>query len=202
MTLTWRNTLRGAAAATLAFAAVGAQAHTGHGTGGLFEGLAHPLAPDHLLAAVALGLWSARALPAGRVWQGPAVFLLALLAGAMAAQAGLDLAWREQGIALSVALFGAMLVAACGEASPRPARGLLLVAAAASLHGLAHGAEAGGPAFASYAVGFLATTALLHGAGLSIGKTLQDLRATLARRLAWGLGAGFGAAGLALLATR
>lgn len=199
MNSTWRNTLRGAAAATLGLAATFAHAHTGHGASTFLQGLAHPLALDHLLAAVAVGLWSARALPSGRVWQGPAVFLLALIASALAAQAGLAFAWTEQGIALGIVLFGAMLVLACRGVSPQPGRGLALVAVAASLHGLAHGAEAGGASFTGYAIGFLATTALLHASGLAAGFALQRLREALARRIALGLGAGFGIAGLALL---
>lgn len=200
MNLNWRNTLRGAAAAALACGATLAHAHTGHGATSFLQGLAHPIALDHLLAAVAVGLWSARALPAHRAWQGPAVFLLSLVAAALAAQAGLALPFVEQGIALSVMLFGAMVVLACRGVTPQPARGLVLVGAAAALHGLAHGAEAGGASFAAYAIGFLATTALLHATGLSAGFTLQRLRASLARRIAYGIGAGFGAAGLYLLA--
>jgi urease accessory protein len=198
MTSTWRSTLRGGAAATLALTATLAQAHTGHGAASLLQGLAHPLALDHLLAAVAVGLWSARALPAGRVWQGPAVFLLALAAGALAAQAGLGFFWIEQAIALSIALFGAMLVLACRGDAALPGRGLPLVAAAAALHGLAHGAEAGGAAFGAYAIGFVATTAALHAAGLSAGFALQRLRDAVARRIALALGAGLGATGLVL----
>jgi urease accessory protein len=199
MTLTWRNTLRGAAAASLAGAATLAHAHTGHGAESLFQGLVHPLALDHLLAAVAVGLWSAQALPAGRVWQGPAVFLLAVMGGALAVQGGFAPGWIEQGIALSVMGFGAMVVLACRGVAGRVAPGLVLVAAAAMLHGMAHGAEAGGPAFVSYAAGFLASTAVLHGVGLYAGFALQGVRASLARRVAVGVGAGLGAAGLYLL---
>ena len=64
------TTLR-ALGAVAALAATGAaQAHTGHSTESLFAGLAHPLGLDHLLAMVAVGTWSAVALPAGR--RGPA----------------------------------------------------------------------------------------------------------------------------------
>jgi urease accessory protein len=200
MSLTRRNTLRGAAVATLALAATCAQAHPGHGAATLLQGLAHPLALDHLLAAVAVGLWSARALPARRAWQGPAVFLSCLVAGALAAQSGFGLGWVEQGIALSVVLFGAMLVLAARGTSPAAGQGLWVVAGAAVLHGLAHGGEAAAPAFASYALGFLATTAALHVAGLSTGLVLQRLRAATARGVMVGLGTGLGAAGLYFLA--
>jgi len=65
------------------------------------------------------------------------------------------------------------------------------------LYGLAHGAElpAGG-VFAAYAAGFVATTAALHVAGLSLGEALRRLHAA-----AWRLaGASLGLAGLLLLA--
>jgi hypothetical protein len=103
------TTLR-ALGAVAALAATGAaQAHTGHGTESLFAGLAHPLGLDHLLAMVGVGTWSAVALPAGRRVAGPATFLAALLAGAVAGAAGLALPLTETAIAASVLLFGLML---------------------------------------------------------------------------------------------
>ena len=137
--------------AALATTALAAQAHTGHGTHSLMEGLAHPFGLDHLLAMVAVGVWSVSALPQGKAWQGPATFLLALVASAALGAAGVSLPFLEQGVALSVVLFGAMLVLA---RQPLPAAlGLGLVAAAASLHGLAHGSETPETGFAGYAVG-------------------------------------------------
>jgi hypothetical protein len=70
------------------------------------------------------------------------------------------LPFLEAAISASVVLFGAMLIAAT---RPMPVGlGLGLVAVAASLHGLAHGAESPGSAgFANYAAGFLLTTAAL-----------------------------------------
>ena len=44
-----------AAAALLMGLAGAAQAHTGHGTHSLMEGLAHPFGLDHLLAMLAVG---------------------------------------------------------------------------------------------------------------------------------------------------
>ena len=72
-----QKSLRIAALLGLLACAGAAQAHTGHGTSSLFEGLVHPLGADHLLAMLAVGLWSATTLPAGKVWQGPATFMLA-----------------------------------------------------------------------------------------------------------------------------
>jgi len=76
--------------------------------------------------------------------------------------------------------------------------GLGLVALAASLHGLAHGAETPETGFAAYAAGFLATTAFLHIGGVAIGAAI---RRTLAEKTPWvmaGLGTLFGSAGLYL----
>lgn len=182
--------------AALMGAATLASAHGGHGTTSLFEGLTHPLGADHLLAMVAVGLWSVLALPGARRWFGPLTFLLAMALGAALGIAGLALPLTEAGIALSVAVFGLMLLA--GRRLPAAA-GLTLVAGAALLHGLAHGAAlpAGG-SVASYGAGFLATTLLLHVAGVGFGAALRDAKAAVWRVL----GSALGGAGLVLLLTR
>ncbi len=183
-------------AAALATTAVAAQAHTGHGTTSLMEGLAHPFGLDHLLAMVAVGVWSVSALPQGKAWQGPAAFLAALMVSAALGAAGVTLPFLEQGVALSVVLFGALLVLA---RRPIPASlGLGLVAAAASLHGLAHGAETPATGFAGYAVGFLATTALMHISGVGLGLAIQRGLAARSGLALGGLGALLGGAGLFL----
>jgi urease accessory protein len=192
------STTRGLIAATLLAGAAGAaQAHTGHGTSSLFEGLVHPFGPDHLLAMVAVGVWSVSALPASRAWQGPATFLLALIVSATLGMLGFTVPYLEHGVSLSVVLFGGMLLLA-RRATVSPALGLGLIAAAASLHGLAHGSETPESGFAGYAVGFLFTTALLHVGGVGIG---LGIRRWLAERSGWalgGLGALLSAAGLYL----
>jgi len=189
-----------AGAALLAGLAGAAQAHTGHGTHGLVDGLVHPFGPDHLLAMVAVGLWSVSALPAGRAWQGPATFLLALVASAALGAAGFGLPWLEQGVALSVLLFGLMLVLAARPLAPvvGAGPGLGLIAAAASLHGLAHGAETPAAGFAGYAVGFLLTTAVLHAGGVGLGLAIRRWLAARRGQVLGGLGALLGAAGLVL----
>lgn len=194
------HTMRQLAALTVLLATAGAaQAHTGHGTSSLLEGLAHPLGADHLLAMLAVGLWSVTALPAGKVWQGPATFMLALVASATLGMQGVTLPFLEQAIALSVVLFGALLV--MGRLHMPAPVGLGLVAAAASLHGLAHGAETPASGFATYAVGFLVTTAVLHASGVAAG---LGIRRTLARQATWVLAAAgslLGGAGLVLAAS-
>lgn len=180
--------------ATLAAFAATAAAHTGHATASLMDGLFHPLGLDHLLAMLGVGVWSVAALPVRRRLFGPLVFMSAMLAGALAGASGLALPMVELGIAASVALFGAMLVAP----HVLPASfGLAVVAIAASLHGLAHGAELPDAAsFSGYAVGFLLATALLHAAGLGLGNLMLRLQSWVWRFA----GAGLGAAGLLLIA--
>ena len=183
---------RAAAALALAGTAGTAAAHPGHAEG-LAAGLAHPfLGLDHLLAMLAVGLWSARALPATRRWQGPAVFVATMLTAALA---GVALPGVEIAIAASVVLCGVLV--AQGRALGANT-GLALVALAALAHGLAHGAEAPAGGFAPFAAGFVAATAALHGAGLALAVRAQRLPA-----LAWTVtGAALGAGGLAMLAAR
>src|SRR6056297_1396891 len=85
-----------------------ALAHSGHGaTTGLIAGLAHPVfGLDHLLAMLAVGLWSGFVLPR-RFWLGAAVFMAAMVVGAALSWAGIALPFVEAGIVASVVLFGA-----------------------------------------------------------------------------------------------
>ncbi|WP_298958382.1 HupE/UreJ family protein [uncultured Methylobacterium sp.] len=145
-----------------------ALAHAGHGDpSGFAHGFAHPLGgPDHLLAMVAVGLLAA--LRGGRaVWAVPLAFLGMMALGGSAGAAGVPLPFVETGIALSVVAFG--LAVGFGAGLPVAALAAL-VGAFAVFHGHAHGTEM--PADASgltYGLGFLAATALLHGAGLGLG---------------------------------
>jgi urease accessory protein len=188
------------ALASLALTCGVAQAHTGHGVSTVMEGLAHPLGLDHLLAMLAVGVWSVRALPAEKIWQGPATFLLALLLSAVVGATGVAVPYLEQAIALSVLLFGAMLV--CANSRMPVAAGLGLVALAASLHGLAHGAElpaSGFAAFGGYAAGFVLTTTLLHGGGVLFGLSIQRFMAQRAKVATTATGLLLGGAGVYLL---
>jgi urease accessory protein len=132
---------------------------------------------------LAVGVWSVSALPSSKVWQGPATFMLALVVSAVLAASGVTLPYLEHAITLSVAMFGTMLIFA---ARPMPkAFGLGLIAVAASLHGLAHGAETPEAGFMGYATGFLLTTGALHLSGVGIGLSIRRM---LAARSSWVLG--------------
>jgi urease accessory protein len=174
----------------------GASAHIGHETTSLMSGLGHPFGLDHLLAMVAVGVWSVSALPARQAWQGPATFMAALVLSAVLGASGATLPFLEHAIALSVVLFGAMLIAA---AKPVPkVWGLGLIAAAASLHGLAHGAETPATGFAGYAAGFLLTTAALHLGGVGVGLGIRRWLAARNGVLLGSLGGVLGFAGMYL----
>ena len=191
-----QKSVRLAALTALLLSVGSAQAHTGHGTASLFEGLVHPWGADHLLAMLAVGLWSVTALPAGKQWQGPATFMLALVASAALGAMGLRVPHLETLVAGSVVLFGALLV--MGRLQMPVSVGLGMVAVAASLHGLAHGAEAPAAGFAAYAIGFLLTTGVLHATGVAVG---LGLRRYLARQATWllaAVGTLLGGAGLVL----
>jgi urease accessory protein len=184
-------------ALALALATSAAQAHTGHGAEGLAAGLAHPfMGFDHLLAMVAVGLWSVAAFPRGKRAIGPAVFLAMLLAGAALAYAGLLLPLVEAGVAASVLMLGGLML---GAQRVPMTLSLGLVAMAALLHGQAHGSELlASQSFVAYAIGFMAGSALLHGLGLGVGAWMHQARTGLWRAVA----ALIGASGLLMLAAR
>lgn len=185
------------AATSLLVLAGSAHAHTGHDASGLVSGLFHPLGLDHMLAMLAVGLWSVRVLPAQRAWQGPALFMLALVAGAVMGMLGFQFAMLEQLIALSVVLFGAMLMMSVYK---MPAMlGLGVVAVSALAHGMAHGAEAPASEFAGYAMGFLVTTAVLHFGGVAAGLGLRTFMARQAGAVVVSLGSVLGLTGLYLV---
>lgn len=185
MKLSFGSTIRALVAASTLVGAGAAQAHTGHGTAGLFAGLAHPFGLDHLLAMIAVGVWSVSALPEKKAWMGPATFMLALILGALLGLNGATVPYLEAFVSASVVLFGGMLV--LSRAKWPMSAGLGLIAVAASFHGLAHGAETPASGFAAYAAGFLVTTAGLHFSGvlvgLSIRRALHDRDAWLVRSL-------------------
>lgn len=189
-------TRRLVASALLSTVAGVAAAHPGHGQTDLTAGLLHPLGLDHLLAMVAVGLWSVAALRGAQRGLGPAVFLCAMGLGGwlgIGSTAGPAGAWLEQGMALSVLLMGVLVV----QARRWPvAAGLGLIGALALLHGFAHGREMPPDGQSvGYVAGFLLTTAALHLLGLAWGAQMERARAWV-----WRLsGALFGLAGLVML---
>ena len=167
--------IRAGALASLALCLPGlAEAHTGvHPlvADGAAAGFAHPLlGADHLLAMVAVGLWAA-SLGGRARWLVPASFIALMTIGAVCGATGIALPAVEPMIGLSVIALGALVAASVRVPAIAAAA---VVALFGLFHGFAHGAEM--PAMASplaYGLGFIAATALLHGAGLAFGGLLS-----------------------------
>jgi urease accessory protein len=175
------STMRaGMALMTLAWA-VPAAAHPGHGVeSGFLAGLLHPLSGiDHLLALLAVGLWS-RQQQHGVVLA-PS-FLVFMALGASCAS-GIQLPALELSIAATVLLLG--VLAAFALRMP-PQLAVLTVGICGFLHGLAHGRELAGMASGA---GFILASSSIMLAGAVPGERLRRM-----------LGAAIGAAGLGLLA--
>ena len=182
-------------------AAGAAAAHPGHGGHTLTDGLAHAFALDHLLAVLAVGLWAVLALPVGRAWQGPTLFLLALPLAALLRLTGFMLPFMQWALALSVLLFGVLLLLAATRQRLPLGVGLTLVLLAGLLHGLSHGFAAPGAGLAAYALGIMLATAALHAVGMAVGLGVQHWLTERSRQMAvTGLGGALLAGGGLLLA--
>ena len=141
-----------------------------HGFAG--GGWLHPLTgPDHMVAMVAVGIWSAQR--GGRtLWLAPTLFVVAMGVGAVVGYEGWGLPGGATIIPLSVLLLGVALFSGVRLVWPVAVGGILLFGLA---HGHAHGAEMPGEAAPiGYAVGFLVTTAGLHIAGAATGLLLLE----------------------------
>lgn len=184
------------AAIAAVMAAGPALAHTGAGeASGFLHGLQHPVfGADHLLAMLAVGLWSGFVLP-HRFWLGAAAFMGAMVGGAGLSWGGIGYPMVETVIVSSVVVFGLLtLVSRRGQPGGVTLASLAAIAAFASAHGHAHATEAAGNAFA-YLAGFLISTAALHLAGIGIARAVAAQ--PVAQRA---LGAGIALSGLWLMA--
>lgn len=160
-----------------------AHAHTGVGdTGGFNHGFGHPFGGlDHLCAMIAVGLWAAQ-MGGRALWAVPLSFVSVMTLGGIAGMLGLQFAFVEQGIVLSVLTLGVLIAAAVRLPL---AASIIIVALFALCHGHAHGAEM--PENASslaYAVGFVAATAILHCLGIGLGIAMQKLTSPVVVRFA------------------
>lgn len=172
-------------ALTLALASSAAVAHpqAGFHAHGFLDGFSHPFTGiDHLLAMLAVGLWSARQ-PAAQ-WL-PPTFIGMVMTGMLAGALGMALPGLELGIALTVAAMGALIAVA---ARLPAAAGITMVGAFAFLHGNAHGLEL--PSVAA-AGGLLVASALLVYGGRLLGRVGPALALKFA-------GAGIAATGMVL----
>ncbi|MCK5360627.1 MAG: HupE/UreJ family protein [Gammaproteobacteria bacterium] len=167
-----KEIMKGLAVVTLLMAAPLAEAHTGLSQNSFFSGLSHPLLGlDHLLAMLAVGLWAGKMGGRAR-WGLPLMFIFTLSLSAMAAQNFASLQLVDHGIAVSLLLLGLLLVFTI---KLPVLLGLLAVSFFAVFHGVAHGTE--WPVAASpflYVSGFIATTVLIMGIGVTAGAAREE----------------------------
>jgi len=175
---------RAGVAVTALTLALPAAAHPGHAPdSGFVAGLLHPVTGvDHLLALLAVGLWSRQQ---HRYLLAP-TFLVMMALGA-ASSGGVALPALELSIAATVLLLGGLAAYAprLNERMP-PQMAVLTVGACAFVHGLAHGNE---------------LTGMASGAGFILASAgLMLLGAIPGERLRRPLAAAIGAAGIWLVA--
>ncbi|MBS4155339.1 MULTISPECIES: HupE/UreJ family protein [Cobetia] len=170
-------------ATSLLLVATSASAHPGHDAQGLMAGLTHPFTGlDHLLAMLAIGIWSARQSRALTLAT-PLLMVVGMLAGAgialLSGGQALHALIAEQGILLSVLASGALV--ALLLRLPTLA-GAVMVAGFMACHGFAHALEmpAAGSA-AGYMAGFVVATLALALLGRAIGQRLMGVPAIASR---------------------
>lgn len=169
-----RTAFRLIATVALTLAPGVAFAHPGHGAdSSLLAGFWHPFSGiDHLLAMTAVGLLASQ-LGGRALWAVPTTFVAVMAFGGVLGADGVALPFVETAIALSVAVFGILILS--GISLPVLAA-MVLVGGFALFHGYAHGAEMpSGGALMAYGFGFVTATALLHSLGITLGLAISRI---------------------------
>lgn len=160
-------------------------AHTGIGaTHDFMAGFVHPwLGMDHLLVMFAIGLWGYMISGRHLCCLTPIVFLLFMAIGAGVGFTDFTLPYAELWVSLSVLVFG--LVISVNWQVPT-VWVTSLAAIFALFHGNVHAVEIPKDAVQlDYALGFLLSTAILHGLGVATG--LLGAKAFSLKRIGFGL---------------
>ncbi len=166
-------------AAVIALSPSFASAHSGH-IDGFITAFAHPFTGiDHLLMMLGVGMFAGRI--GGRMrWQLPLVFLMAMLAGWMAAATGFIFSAIESGIAAGLIVLGVLFMR---KMAMPPLVQLSAVALFAALHGMAHGAELSHTAPIATGAAILFATASLHALGFGAAMLLSRSRINVYREM-------------------
>ncbi len=158
-----------------------AHAHPGHAghEGDIGWGLAHPFTGfDHLLAALALGLWAGLHDKNSR-WLPVAAFIGATAAGMLGGLLTGSFTGIETALAVTVVLFSSSLAGGFRASAPLACG---IAAACALIHGWAHGSEAPSSAsMAAYCGGVLAGTLAIFGLGMGMARLLRERHGLVAR---------------------
>ena len=186
-------------AAILAVSAGTAEAHVGHGSAmGFTTGLLHPLSGiDHLLAMVMVGAFAVQ-LGGRALYLIPGAFIAAMVLGGILGASHVSMGPVELAIALSVFALGLAVACRINPALPAAAA---IAAFFGVFHGHAHGTEMPDMAAGlAYGAGFVASTALLHAAGIAIGRLTGELKGRLGNAVLRAIGAAVTLAGASLIA--
>lgn len=149
-----------------------ALAHPGHLDSSFASGLLHPLTGiDHLLTMLMVGLWAGLAFRR-HWWVCPAGFVGFMLLGFGYGMAIGSPPFAEM---LIIASLGGLGLALAFNARPPLTIAAPIVALFGIGHGFAHGAEipSGGDAL-GFVAGVMATTVLLHAAGLALARSVRS----------------------------
>jgi len=148
---------------------------------------------DHILAMVAVGLWAAQLGGRAR-WLVPASFVGVMALGGALAMAGLRMPFTEEGIMLSLLVFGILVAVA---ARFPLAASMAIVGLFAFFHGHSHGTEMPANAVGyAYGAGFMLATVGLQACGIGTADLLQPVKVPVVR---WA-GAAIAVAGVCLWA--
>lgn len=158
-------------------------AHPVHGDpSGFAGGVLHPLLGlDHLIALLAVGLWSAEQQGKSRWWI-PATFLAMMIAGAVVGMQSGAISIGEHLIISSVLVFGGMIAMMW---RPSLSVGLPVLSIFALAHGAAHGAEmpaAGSPV--GFVLGFSLAAAGVIATGFASGTLIRRVAESKGVRIA------------------
>lgn len=149
-------------------------AHTGVTTAsGFMHGFYHPFSGmDHMLAMVAVGLWSIQQENSMR-WKLPLTFVIALVVGGSLGFGGFPIPYIEEGILLSVLVLGLLIAAKYAL----PAHfSIAVVGGVAVFHGYAHGAEMPANIGAlSYTFGFTLSAVIIISVGIVASSYLRKI---------------------------
>ncbi|MDH4943619.1 HupE/UreJ family protein [Sulfurimonas sp. C5] len=151
----------------LALMALSAMAF-GHTTtlesGGFSSGFLHPISGlDHILAMVGVGMLAYASARKGAVLL--VAFMGAMVVAATLGFAGVEFAYTEEGILLSIAVVFALI----GFAKKISMGAIVaIIAFFGMFHGFAHGAEFQSGSFLAYMAGFSTSTLLLHISGIAL----------------------------------
>jgi urease accessory protein len=183
-----------------------AYAHLGNDAGlhhvsAFLAGFIHPFTGlDHMLAMIAVGIWSVQAFrhtssskAQAKVWIVPLAFAGLMLAGGVFGIAGVRTPLVEPMIAASLLVLG--LFVALRVKLPLPA-GAAMVGTFAIFHGLAHGSELPAGHALALLSGMVIATMLLHVTGMLLGRFVMERNVWLPRIA----GAAAAAFGIGLLA--